>query len=214
MTENEYPASKYAIEASTRARILGRSCESLLGICAGIMADGVLSDDEIRFLNLWLEDHEEIKLIWPGKVVYTRVQEVLADGVITDNERGYLVKTLADLIGGTLQETGATDGLSTRLPLDAVDKVLLGGHTFCFTGTFVFGTRESCIRTTERHGGQVSKTVLKSTDYLVIGDISTPSWAHTSHGRKIEKAMKWKEKGHQLLIVSESDWVSAIPMRT
>lgn len=40
--------------AATEARLLKRSCEALLGICAGLMADGVLSDEEIRFLNLWL----------------------------------------------------------------------------------------------------------------------------------------------------------------
>ena len=211
MADKAKPTHPHVIELAAHSRVLGRSCESLLGICAGLMADGALKDREINFLNMWLGDHGDINEAWPGNVISARVKEVLADGIITEEERDYLVKTLSDLIGGTLLETGATDGLATRLPLDSVDKVIIKGNSFCFTGTFVFSTRESCIRTTERHGGKPLKTVLQSTDYLVIGDMSTPSWAHTSHGRKIEKAMKWKDKGCQLLVVSESDWVDALP---
>jgi len=41
-----------------------------------------------------------------------------------------------------------------------------------------------------------------STDYLVIGEIGSSNWVHSSFGRKIEKAMELKEKG-RISIVSE-----------
>jgi NAD-dependent DNA ligase len=84
----------YSQHVATEARLLKRSCESLLGICAGLLADGALNDDEIRFLNLWLEDNEKIAKTWPGEVIFKRVHDVLADNVITEDERDYLKQTL------------------------------------------------------------------------------------------------------------------------
>ena len=53
------------------------------------------------------------------------------------------------------------------------------------------------------------KTLLKTaTDYLVIGNYATDSWIHSSYGRKIEKAVDMKAKGHHIKIISESHWTS------
>ena len=45
-------SNNYARQVSTDNRLLKRSCESLIGLCSGLMADGVLNDEEIGFLNL------------------------------------------------------------------------------------------------------------------------------------------------------------------
>ena len=47
-------------------------------------------------------------------------------------------------------------------------------------------------------------------DYLVIGSLASREWAHTSHGRKIEKAMDYKKKGCSINIVSEEQWVQCL----
>ena len=127
-------ASFFARKAATEQRILKRSCESLLGICSGLLADGYLSDEEIRFLDTWLADNDDIATTWPGEVLVKRIRDVLDDGNITEDEREYLKSTLSELIGGTFQETGATSGTSTRLPIDDVDNILIPGNSFCFTG--------------------------------------------------------------------------------
>lgn len=46
---------------------------------------------------------------------------------------------------------------------------------------------------------------------LVIGAYATDSWAHSSFGRKIEKALEIREEGSQISIVSELHWVSFLP---
>ena len=48
------------------------------------------------------------------------------------------------------------------------------------------------------------------TDYLVIGSYATDSWAHSSWGRKIEKAVEMTNKGHPVKIISEEHWSKSL----
>jgi len=197
----------FARLAATDQRLLKRSCESLLGICSGLLADHRLTDDEISFLDTWLADNDDISTTWPGEVIIIRVRDVLKDGVITEDEREYLKSTLSNLLGGTLEETGATSGTATRLPIDDVKVIEISGNSFCFTGSFLYGTRKACERVIIEKGGLTSSSVRVDLNYLVIGTLASREWAHTSHGRKIEKAMDYKKKGRSILIVSEEQWI-------
>lgn len=197
----------FAQKAATDARLLKRSCESLLGIAAGLLADGILDDQEIIFLDTWLNENDDIATSWPGEVVVKRVKDVLADGVITEEEREYLKSTLEDLIGGSLEDSGAVSGMSTRLPVDDIERIEIENNKFCFTGSFLYGTRNACEKAIIERGGEVSKGVRRDLNYLVIGTMASRAWANTSHGRKIEKAMQYKDKGVSILIISEEQWV-------
>ena len=203
-------ANFFARKAATDQRLLKRSCESLLGICSGMLADGYLANEEIHFLDAWLADNDDIANSWPGEVIFKRVRDVLADGVITEDEREYLKSTLSDLIGGSIEETGATSGTATRLPLDDVSDIQIEDCSFCFTGSFLYGTRNLCHKAVEERGGTASGSVNVSLNYLVIGSFASREWVHTSHGRKIEKAMDYKSKGRQILIISEEQWMDAL----
>ena len=202
--------SYFSRAAATDARLLKRSTESLLGICTGVLADGVLTDDEITFLDNWLANNDEIAHTWPGEVIYKRIRAALEDGRIDEDERAHLADTLAALIGGELEDSGAAGGLSTTLPLDHVDAIILPGKQFCFTGEFLFGTRAACHKATEKEGGIPAKGITKKLDYLVIGTLASREWAHTTHGRKIEKAVAYKESGVPLSIIDEESWIQAI----
>ncbi|TLS77048.1 NAD-dependent DNA ligase [Mariprofundus erugo] len=191
-------------------RLIRRSCEALLGICSGLMADGKLSDDEIYFLETWLEEHQNITSFWPGDVIHARVKGVLSDGVITDEERHHLELTLSSLIGGTFQDTGTSSGSSTDLPVNKNAVVVIEGKTFCFTGTFVYGQRKKCEQATSELGGIPLNTVSQKIDYLVVGSLVTGSWANTSFGRKIEKAVQMQREGHRIEVISEDMWTRTV----
>lgn len=195
---------------ATEAPLLVRSCERLLGICAGFTSDGVLTGDEIWFLNLWLQHHKEVAETWPGAVVYRRARDILADGVIAEDERDYLVSMLSDLIEGTLENAGAAYGLSTGLPVDQTANVVIPEKYFCFAGAFLYGTPAACEHAVHSRGGEAIPQVTNSLDYLVIGTLASREWGHTSHGRKIEEAVKCRDDGADLLIVSEAQWASAL----
>lgn len=48
----------------------------------------------------------------------------------------------------------------------------------------------------------------KTLDYLILGTYVTDSWVHESLGRKIEKAMEYREKDLPLMIVTEKHWAN------
>jgi len=191
-------------------RLVVRSCEALLGLCSGLMADGKVNDEEITFLANWLDDHEAITAYWPGDILASRVKQVLTDGVITEDEREHLKETLSSLIRGTMQETGATSGKATDLPINPNADIILIDKTFCFTGTFVYGNRKKCEAAVIDLGGIISKRITQKMDYLVLGSLITGSWAQTSFGRKIEKAIDYQRKGFGLEIIGEDHWLKHI----
>lgn len=193
----------------SEAHKLRKSCESLLGICTGIIADDTLNEREVRFLDLWLNDNADISTVWPGEVIARRIREVLADGIVTTDELDHLKQTISELIGGTLQETGAIGGLSTSLPLndDRAVPVNFQDTAFCFTGNFLYGTRSACERAVMQRGAMAFDGIRKNLEYLVVGTMVSADWANSSHGRKIEKAVEYQQKGCPILIISEQHWV-------
>jgi len=189
------------------AGLLGRSCEALWGICAGILADKKLSNDEIRFLDQWLHDNKEIAATWPGDVVYARVQDVLADGVITEDERDHLKQTLTALIDGTLQDTPETPETSAAQPAEPMVAIEIPGRSFCFTGMFLFGTQATCERAVSRRGGIALPGVQPELNYLVIGAMASETWADMDFGRNIEQAMAYQNQGRDIVIIGEEIWM-------
>lgn len=195
---------------ASRARILRRSCESLLGICQGILADGVLNANELRFLELWLREHAEISEVWPGCVVQSRISDVLSDGKTSAEELKQLASVLQSLVGESWAETGAVDGFPANLPIQRDVQIQIEGRQFCFTGSFAFGTRSACHRAVIELGGSARATIVKDLDYLVIGTFVAPDWAQTSFGRKIEKAVRYRSQGCKIAIVSEQYWCQVL----
>lgn len=187
-------------------RNIKKTVESLLGLCRGILADNNLADSEILYLDTWLKENSEITGDWPANVIADRVSEVLADGIITQEESDDLKKTLEEIIGGGLFEQGVTSGLSTSFPVDNVDEIAFSGSRFCFTGRFLYGTRSSCEEAVKILGGTAATRVTQDLNYLVIGTLASRDWAHTSHGRKIEKAVQYKNNGRYITILSEEVW--------
>lgn len=198
-----------AVRIATDARLLKRSCESLIGICSGLIADGQLNDLEIKFLRTWLSEHSALGATWPGEIVLQRIEAVLSDGIVTEEERSHLVLTLEQLVGGSFADSGAVPDGSTELPVDASADVTIAGSSFCFTGQFVFGTRKACEEAVNARGGSVS-SVKRSLDYLVVGELSSKDWKFSSFGTKIQEAVGLRDQGCPLKIVSEFQWASAL----
>ena len=179
----------------------------LLGVATGLLADRRLPDEEVCFLNDWLNQHDELAHTWPGDVVHARIRNVLADGSISETERAHLVETLRQLIGGRLEELAASTHVS-ELVFDEVATVIFSGSMFCLTGDFVFAPREVCEKEIEKRGGQVGKNVTKKLQYLVVGGLGSAEWKHGSFGTKIEKAIQYKREGLPIWIVHEDKWAS------
>ncbi|MBX3180408.1 MAG: hypothetical protein KF886_23920 [Candidatus Hydrogenedentes bacterium] len=76
---------------------LQRSAEALLGYLRGITCDGHLSDLEIANLQGWLETHDALRQHWPFDELSARLESILRDSVIDEDERAELLEWCADL---------------------------------------------------------------------------------------------------------------------
>ncbi len=198
-------------------RLAARSVDELIGICKGIVADGIVNSAEADFLVNWLDSNRPIMDVWPVNVLSLRVEKMLENNCIDELERKELFKLLTDIVGGTgkCEVVNRTTGEvaenisspSSTLPLDKpVPEIVFEDKLFCFTGKFFYGTRKRCEGDVLERGGQSKSRITMATDYLVIGLIGSSDWLHSTHGTKIENAVKLKGNGSLISIVSEEHW--------
>lgn len=199
-----------AIQKALQNQNIKKATEHLLGICHGITADQMLNDSEIIFLNTWIKQNQDVVSTWPGKTIARRIHEILADGIITDEERASLLITLEQACSSDFLNTGDTEAQPADIPFDDDPHIIFPDNTFCFTGEFLFGTRAACHRAVEKLTARTKDNITTDIDYLVIGSRINSNWKHTSFGRKIETAVKYIDKGHGIAIVSEQQWIEAL----
>lgn len=192
-----------------RGYVVERKLDHLAGMAEGIVADGIVTEEEARKLRAWLQRNHGDEHPFSARLMQ-QVEAALADGVLDDDESQALHDALMEWTGGEV-ESGEV-AKSTKLPLDPGPReVKIAGSIFVFTGTGVFGTRTDMRAATEAAGGEVGANVTKKTDYVVLGTYVTASWIHQSFGRKIEKAVYYRdERATGLKIVHEEDWARAI----
>ena len=122
-----------------------------------------------------------------------------------------LAELLEAVVGGKAGIIAGKDA-ATDLPVDRPPpKLVWPDSVFVFTGKFAFGPRTACERAVIKLRAVCERGVTKGTNYLIIGTFGSRDWVHTSFGRKIEKAVEYREAGTPLAIVAEDHWVSALP---
>ena len=81
------------------------------------------------------------------------------------------------------------------------------GKNVCFTGKFSFGTREECFQIIADIGGTPCDNVSKKTDVLVVGEQNYKLVGEDGMSNKQEKAMKLRDEGQIIEILSELDFM-------
>lgn len=182
-------------------RLSDRSVDELIGLSAGIIADGVVHQKEAEFLHSWLAKYASVvNENSMTRNLLIRIREMLSDGVLDDEESRELLEMLKSFAG--VGEVGEVP-LATDLPLDnPPPRMVADGKRFCFTGLFLFGKRDECEQHAKDSGGTAG-SLTRKTDYLVIGHYAAESWKHASYGNKILRALEMREKGVPIYIVSE-----------
>jgi NAD-dependent DNA ligase len=189
---------------------LNRAVEHMVGMVTGIVADRHLHEMEIKLLRTWLDEHSIVTNTWPGFVVARKIEEIMEDGVVTDAERSHLLDVLTELASADFSLTASSSPEVASLPINDVVTVILKNASVCHSGEFLFGTRAACERVTLKAGGMPVDSITRRTDLLVVGTRVSPNWAHTSFGRKIQKAAELQEAGHPIEIISERRWIESL----
>ena len=191
-----------------RARIDDRLINELVGLARGFLVDGKVDQAEAEYLEKWLIANGGVSSNPVVATLLVRIEDMLKDGHLDDDESQELFDTLNSFVGGDFEsgELLKSGTLPLNNPVPLVDAE---GSSFCFTGTFAFGTRKDCHAAVEGLGGTAAGLTAK-TDYLVIGVYATDSWAHSSYGRKIESAVAFRSKGKGVAIISEAHWLDSL----
>lgn len=185
-------------------RISSRQMDELIGLSRGLVADDQINQREVEFLQKWLVANLSVSGHPLIHRLYQRIDQILADGIVDDEEKTELLDTLNRFsnrdfeLGETLK--------STTLPLcTPAPRLTFDGQRYCFTGTFNYGRRKECEKSVMDRGGLVGG-VSQKTNVLVIGVYATESWKHSSFGNKIIQAAEWRDQGVPITIVSEAHW--------
>lgn len=169
-----------------------KALQELQGVLYGVICDGMLNDNEIYSIRQWLFSHKDLKGNYPYDKIYSTVEEILADSIITDEER----KELFALINTILNP------VDDSCPDVCVQ---IDGSTFCLTGEFECMSKMDLSALIENMGGIVKKNVTKTLDYLFVGSKGSDQWSQGNYGNKVKKAMEYNDKGASIAIVKETD---------
>lgn len=187
-------------------RIDDRQVAEVIGIAHGIIADGVVTQAEVEYLQKWLETRFHVTWNPVVRLLRNRIQGIMADGILDKDEARDLMSTLTSFAGGDFESGEIIK--STSLPFcDPYPTMTFRGAPMCFTGTFAFGQRKHCEAAVSALGARPGG-LTASTRYLVVGAYATDSWAQSSFGRKIEKAVDLRLKGRPINIVGEAHWIA------
>lgn len=188
--------------------VQGRQIDELIGIVKGVLADGVICQQEVEFLLRWLESNRNAASEWPANVLYSRIAAAMEDGRLDEEEESDIMALLLQTVGGaSVPQQDDASSNSTSLPLsDPLPAIEVPDHSFCFTGKFASGTRSWCESAVIERGGLALPSITKKLNFLVIGEIGSRDWLHSTYGLKIKKALDYRASGVPLSIVSERHW--------
>ncbi|MFP4610647.1 MAG: BRCT domain-containing protein [Thiohalophilus sp.] len=191
-----------------RKSIDDRQIDTLIGLSKGVLADGKVDQIEAEFLQNWLAQSRQVTDNPIILNLLEKVDSMLSDGVLDQEESDELMGLLQKISGekSELGELAKTSSLPVNKPMP---DIVFEGNYFLFTGTCAFGTRKQCQEAVKSLGGLNAKGVTKSLNFLILGTYVTDSWAHETFGRKIEKAIDYRDKGVPLAIVTEAHWAKS-----
>jgi hypothetical protein len=191
-------------------RLKDSRTDELIGICRGIMADGVLVLEEARFVLEWLKRNPPVRTSPMGRNLESGLNRALADNDLSHEDEEQLVDLIFRIIGGTPTLPIAAS-YTTSFPLDdPPPSIVFPSRVFCFTGKFKFGPRKCCEEAVVRLDGLIHGHPTRQTSFLVLGELGSRDWAHSAMGRKIEYAAKLRDGGCCLSIVCEQHWCAAL----
>lgn len=164
----------------------------LKALLADISDDGVLLEQEIKALRIWLHENESLKGQFPFDKVFDTVEAAMEDGVLEGDELNKMLELFEKI----------TDPLSHVCNCSGLD---IDGKSFCLSGDFEYGKKAEVEEYFIKRGGILAKSVNKKTDYLIVGKHGSAMWSTGNYGNKVKKAMELQEKGIPIQIIKEED---------
>lgn len=185
-----------------------QAVQVLHGMLQGIIADGIVTTEEMRQLQQWMDEHEHLSDCWPFTETRSLVADVMADGHIDEEEHERLLHHFQLFGNRPGQRSVATQ--STVTGICALDpQIEFDQRTFCFTGR-ASETRSRLEAAAIERGAICRRSISRKLDYLVVGAEGSECWAYACYGRKIEQVMEQRQRGAKTIICHEHDYLNAV----
>lgn len=182
-----------------------KAIQEIQGISGMIVYDGLISEEEIAFLEEWLETNNYLATKYPLSDLKKLFESITKDGIITKEERDGVFRFLSNIATGT-KSNPVIDGIFVKKP-----RIAFKSKSFLFTGDMEFGPREKAETAVLERGGTLCKSCSLKTNYLVVGNLGSDAYKYGRFGTKIEKALSMqKEKKADIMIIRERDFVEAV----
>ena len=186
--------------------------QRLQGILAGILSDGLITEEELQVLDVWVAERMYLKSCWPYDQLEDIIAHLMRDGRIDAQEHEALLQFFGEFVSsgernavGVLERGVTVSGVCSFAPAIEFEK-----RYFCFTGTSERCAKKELASFVVKLGGNVHEDVRDDTDFLVIGAKGNPCWAYACYGRKVEDAVDRRRNGQQIAIVHEYDFWQAV----
>ncbi|MGB3386112.1 MAG: BRCT domain-containing protein [Marinomonas sp.] len=181
-----------------------------LGLISGIIADDVINKDEFTYLVQWIKEHEDLVDDVVVRGVVIKLIEFSELESIRESDKEKLLDFLKKVAGVRFIDTGSVDVHPIGGIADEIKSMDHEGAKICFTGVFDTGSRKEIEAIAHDLGAITRKDPSQSIDYVVIGSKVSPDWKNTSLGRKIQKAVEFREAGFPVVILTEKQWLEFI----
>lgn len=187
--------------------------QSLHGLLAGISADGVINPIEIENLSEWIDNHRELTGSWPFDEIDALITSILSDKIIDEKESRFLLSFCSEfvrecsplLLEGNFSRDLINEGICALDP-----NIQFKDNCFCCSGEAKRASRKEIEEVILNLGGNFSKGVTKSIDYLIVGAEGNVAWAFSCYGRKIEQVMNLRKEGLKIQLIHEFDFWDAV----
>ena len=189
--------------------------QRLHGIIHGLLADCVLTDEEIRKLADWISENDHLKGCYPFDEIDSVLTSILSDGKIDDHERQQLQAFIQEFAptGKVANNASDSKNLSASGICATCPSIIFEDMSFCLTGESQKASREELNQKIESSGGKIVAGVRKDLNYLIVCSGGNPCWAFSCYGRKVEKAIDYRKQGSRIVIAHENDFWDAMADR-
>jgi hypothetical protein len=194
------------------------SNDTFKGICQGVIADGELNESEATFLLEYLSNAPDIFLTqYPANILTKRLIASLKDGVLDDDELSDLLGILLEVVYGPAlpsQKSEQNHTVDLKWHFDDCS-IEFENKNFVITGTFKSASRSDLERLITSRGGFVNKkNVTRSTDYVLVGELTSAGWKNGNYGNKINSALNLRDQSKSLKIISEKHWLELLKLNS
>ena len=110
--------------------MVDKEVEEFVALCASILSDGEVTEEEAYQLADWLNHHDEAAENWPGNQLVEPLREIWADGTVSPRELHRLARLLISVQREWARRprtkiTVLTSGALPRISTDQIDDVRL-----------------------------------------------------------------------------------------